>query len=94
MIRDQFTTFYSKKKIFAPQAQLEESANDRTSRRCPLVGMLRESRRLFLDHVLRATSKSSCVLDVPKRILTEPEISRIVSVCVSVQLFFPVFWDI
>ena len=42
--------------IFAPQAQFEESANDRGSRRCPLVGMLRESRSLIRDPLLRASS--------------------------------------
>ena len=78
--------------IFAPQAQLEESANDRTSRRCPLVGMLREFLGLFLDHVLRATSKSSCVLGVSKRSLAELEIHQIMFACVSVQVFCTSFW--
>ena len=33
--------------LFAPQAQLEESANDRPSRRCSLVDILRGIRRSF-----------------------------------------------
>ena len=46
------------------------------------MGMLREFRRLFLDHVLRATSKDSYVVRVSKRTLAEPEIGQIVSACV------------
>ena len=72
----------------APQAQLEESANDRTSRRCPLVGMLREFRRLFYDHVLRVTSTVFRVLGVQKRILAAAEIGQIVCACVSVCTTF------
>ena len=61
------------------------------------MGMLREFRRLFLDHVLRATAKDSCVVGVSKRILAELEIDQILSVlcvtvCVFVQLFCRDFW--
>ena len=52
------------------------------------MGMLREFRRLFLDHVLRATSKDSCVVGVSKRTLAEPEIGQIVFACVSVCATF------
>ena len=45
------------------------------------MGMLREFRRLLLDHALRATPKDSCVVGVSKWTLAEPEIGQIVSVC-------------
>ena len=41
-----------------------------------------------MDHVLRATSKGSCVVGVSKRTLAEPEIGQIVSVCLCVCAFF------
>ena len=36
--------YLERAKIIAPQAQLEESANDRTSRRCPLVDFFKRNR--------------------------------------------------
>ena len=78
--------------VFAPQAQFEESANDRGSRRCPLVGMLRESGSLIRDPLLRASSSGNSVSSVWKRDPADLEIGSNLCVCpMSVFFFLVVF---
>ena len=69
--------------VFAPQAQFEESANDRGSRRCPLVGMFG---RLIQDPLLRASSSDYSVSSVWKRDPAELEIGSNMFVCLFVCL--------
>jgi hypothetical protein len=78
-------SWFSKGFIIAAQAQLEESANDRGSRRCPLVGMLRESGSLIRDPLLRASSSGYSVKVSGNRI--QPT-SRSAQICVFVCLLF------
>ena len=74
-------------RFIAPQAQFEESANDRGSRRCPLVGMLRESGGLIRDPLLRASSSDYNVSSVWKRDPAEREIDSNLCVCL-VSVFY------
>ena len=74
--------------IIAPQAQFEESANDRGSRRCPLVGMLRESGSLIRDPLLRASSSGNSVSNVWKRDPADLESGSNLSVCPMSVFFF------
>ena len=63
----------------APQAQLEESANDRGSRRCSLVEILRGIHRSFWGLAFRVFANGILDLAVQKTIMAELEIRSILS---------------
>ena len=77
--------------FFAPQAQLEESANDRTSRRCSLVDFLREIGCSFWEPLLRGFATGIWHLAVQNAVPAEPEISQIFSVSVFFFFVRPLF---
>ena len=65
--------------FIAPQAQLEESANDRGSRRCSLVEILRGIHRSFWGLAFRVFANGILDLAVQKTIMAELEIRSILS---------------
>ena len=81
------------KVIFAPQAQLEESANDRPSRRCSLVDFLRGIRCSFSGHLLRSFATGIYHLAVQNRVPADAEIRPDLSVCGPPAFFVIPFFE-
>ena len=71
----------------APQAQLEESANDRGKPEVPIIRELREFQRLFWEPVLRLFASGICVFRVRNKDPADLQIGQNVSVCLSVCLY-------
>ena len=79
---------FANTRIFAPQAQLEESA---TTEEKPEELLSRDLTRISdfaLEHILRAFASGICVFGVRKGVLADLQIGQIFSVCLSVCTFF------